>query len=61
MGRFCSPSSQRRGKVRFTDITCETQQRLRQKCYPQDIREQIEGLTSHINNHDQRQQLQGVL
>ncbi len=39
----------------------DLQQHLRQKCYPQDIREKIETLTLHIENLKQRQQLQHVL
>ena len=39
----------------------DLQQHLRQKCYPQDMREQIEKLTSHVGNSSQRQQLQHIL
>ena len=39
----------------------DLQQHLRQKCYPQDIREQIEKLTSHIKDQNQRQKLQHIL
>ncbi|CAF1473560.1 unnamed protein product [Adineta steineri] len=34
---------------------------LRAKCYPQDIREQIDNLTTHIMNDNQRQQVQRIL
>ena len=39
----------------------DLQQHLREKCYPQDIREKIEKLTSHVENLNQRQQLQHIL
>jgi hypothetical protein len=39
----------------------DLQQHLRQECYPQDMREQIEKLTSHIHNLNQRKQLQHIL
>jgi transposase InsO family protein len=37
------------------------QEHLRQKCYPQDMREKIEKLTSHMDNLNQKQQLQHIL
>ena len=39
----------------------DLQQHLRETCYPQDMREQIEALTAHIENEKQRQQLQNIL
>ena len=39
----------------------DLQQHLRQQCYPQDIREKIEKLTSHIEYPNQRQRLQHIL
>ena len=39
----------------------DLQQHLRQKCYPQDIREKIEDLTSHIEQPNQRQRLERIL
>ena len=39
----------------------DLQHHLRQTCYPQDIRDQIEKLTSHIHNPKQRRQLQQIL
>ncbi|CAF4291683.1 unnamed protein product [Didymodactylos carnosus] len=37
------------------------QQHLRDKCYPQEMREHIEQLTSHIEDLNQRQKLQHIL
>lgn len=39
----------------------DLQQHLRKICYPQDIRDQIEKLTSHINDPNQKQQLKNIL
>ncbi|CAF4413388.1 unnamed protein product [Rotaria sp. Silwood2] len=39
----------------------DLQQHLRQKCYPPEIREQIEKLTEHIEDVKQRQKLQHIL
>jgi hypothetical protein len=39
----------------------DLQQHLRQKCYPSEMREQIEKLTQHIEDIKQRQQLQHIL
>lgn len=39
----------------------DLQQHLRTTCYPQDIREQIERLTAHIEDKKQQQQLQNIL
>nr|ABL86696.1 putative pol protein [Adineta vaga]ABL86699.1 putative pol protein [Adineta vaga] len=39
----------------------DLQEHLRRKCYPQDIREQIEELTSHIQNKDHQQAIQKIL
>ncbi|CAF1199612.1 unnamed protein product [Rotaria magnacalcarata] len=39
----------------------DLQQHLRQKCYPSEIRTQIEQLTRHIEDAEQREQLQQIL
>ncbi|CAF3957120.1 unnamed protein product [Rotaria sordida] len=39
----------------------DLQQHLRQECYPQNIRDQIEQLTSHIKDLNHKQQLQQIL
>ena len=39
----------------------DLQQHLREKCYPEDIREQIDKLTSHIQDTTRRQQIQNIL
>ncbi|CAF0983293.1 unnamed protein product [Didymodactylos carnosus] len=39
----------------------DLQQHLRQKCFPSEIRQQIENLTKHIENPKHRQQLQDIL
>jgi predicted aspartyl protease len=39
----------------------DLQQHLRQKCYPSEMREQIENLTQHIEDVKQRQQVQHIL
>ena len=39
----------------------DLQKHLREKCYPNDIREQIAKLTSHVQNPNQRQRLEKIL
>ncbi len=39
----------------------DLQQHLREKCYPQEMREHIEQLTSHIEDLNQRQKVQHIL
>ena len=39
----------------------DLQKHLREKCYPNDVREQIDKLTSHIGNANHRQRIQDVL
>ncbi|CAF4535381.1 unnamed protein product, partial [Rotaria magnacalcarata] len=39
----------------------DLQQHLRQKCYPSEMREQIEKLTQHIEDMKQRKELQNIL
>lgn len=39
----------------------DLQQHLRQKCYPSEMRQQIEQLTQHMEDEKQRQQLQQIL
>ncbi|CAF5218874.1 unnamed protein product, partial [Rotaria magnacalcarata] len=39
----------------------DLQHHLRQKCYPSDMREQVEQLTQHIRDDKRRQKLQQIL
>ena len=80
----CETMSQRRGRVRFSDVSCgkgeherhahpcyvcnesfltrnDLYRHLREKCYPKEMRDQINKLTEHIEVPDQRQRLQTIL
>lgn len=62
-GTECQEEEQHRCYVCYEQFLSrnDLQQHLRQKCYPPEIRKQIEKLTQHIKDSNQRQQLQNVL